>query len=543
MAIKVISVETTRQIEKAADAAGLSYDTMMQNAGRAVASRVIERLHDKADTRVTVLVGAGNNGGDGLVTGRIIAEESSALVRFYLLKPRPDDDPNFAAVKAANLSVALASDDRDGRVLRNMVASADVVVDALFGIGINLPLRSDAAKVLRGVNQALNDTQLPEQPAGRLINLSNPKSHTHVSKPYVIAVDCPSGLDCDTGALDPNAIHADETVTFIAVKQGLLEFPGASAVGDLLIATIGIPYDLPELNASTQVIADAELAANLLPDRPMNANKGTFGKALVIGGSLNYVGAAGLTSMSAYRSGIGLVTVAAPRSVVQSLSGNFLEPTWISLSEEEGLVSKTAISELPSELNSYNVVLIGPGWGNSKNTHELLLKLLDKKLPHVVIDADGLNLLSEIDNWWKKLPPDTVITPHPGEMGRLAKISTEEVQANRWKLAAEKAAEWNLVLVLKGAHTLIAAPDGRVTALPFKSDALSTAGTGDVLAGLITGFVGQGVKPYEAAVLAGYVHGLAGDLAAKAQGNTRSVIAADVLNAIAPALTQLTVNL
>ena len=537
MAIKVISVETTRKIEAAADAGGLAYDTMMQNAGRAVASRVIERLKDKPDARVTVLVGAGNNGGDGLVAGRIIAEESSALVRFYLLKPRSTDDKNFVAVQAANLSVALAQDDRDGRVLRNMVSSADVVVDALFGIGINLPLRSDAAKVLRGVNQALNDTQLPENPQGILINPSDPKSRLRVSKPYVVAVDCPSGLDCDTGAFDPNTIYADETITFIAVKKGLLEFPGASSVGDLLVATIGIPDDLPELKESEYILADADVASKLLPPRPLNANKGTFGKALVIGGSLNYVGAAGLTSMSAYRSGIGLVTVAAPRSIVNTLSGNFLEPTWIPLPEESGLISKTASLELPSELDSYNVVLIGPGWGNSKNTHEFLLKLLDKKLPHVVIDADGLNLLSEMDNWWKHLPSDTVITPHPGEMGRLAKISTEEVQANRWKIAAEKSAEWNLVLVLKGAHTLIAAPDGRITALPFKSDALSTAGTGDILAGLITGFVGQGVKPYEAAVLAGYLHGLAGNLAAERQGNTRSVIAEDVLNALASAIT------
>ncbi len=539
MAIKVISVETTRKIEAAADAAGLSYDTMMQNAGRAVAFRAIERLKGKPDARVTVLIGAGNNGGDGLVAGRIIAEETSALVRFYLLKPRPDDDKNFTDVQAANLSVALAQDDRDGRVLRNMVASADVVVDALFGIGINLPLRSDAAKVLRGVNQALNDAQLPENPQGILINPCDPKSRLRIAKPYVVAVDCPSGLDCDTGALDPNTIQADETVTFIAVKQGLLEFPGASAVGDLLVATIGITDDLPELQDSVHSLADSELATKLLPDRPLNANKGTFGKALVIGGSLNYVGAAGLTAMAAYRSGIGLVTVAAPRSIVSTLSGNFLEPTWIPLSEEDGLVSKTAISELPSELESYNVVLIGPGWGNSKNTHELLLKLLDKKLPHVVIDADGLNLLSEIDNWWTHLLPDTVITPHPGEMGRLAKCSTDEVQANRWKIAAKKSTEWNLVLVLKGAHTLIAAPDGRITALPFKSDALSTAGTGDVLAGLITGFVGQGVKPYEAAVLAGYVHGLAGNLASEQQGNTRSVIAEDVLNALASAITKI----
>ena len=174
MTIKIVTVDRIRQIEAAADSAGLSYDTMMQNAGRAVASRVIERLRDKTDVRVTVLIGAGNNGGDGLVAGRIISEEIHALVRFYLAKPRTANDANFKAVQDANLSVALATDDRDGRVLRNMVASADVVVDALFGIGLKLPLHSDAAKLLRTVNQALNDHQLPEQVQGIIVNPSKP---------------------------------------------------------------------------------------------------------------------------------------------------------------------------------------------------------------------------------------------------------------------------------------------------------------------------------------------------------------------------------
>ncbi len=539
MAIKVISVEQTRQIEAAADAAGLSYETMMQNAGHAVAHRVLQYLHDKSDARVTVLVGAGNNGGDGIVAGRVIAEQSKYLVRFYLLKPRSDDDPNFAAVKSANLSVALAQEDHDGRVLRNMVASADIVVDALFGIGVKLPLRSDVAKVLRSVNQALNDTQLPEQSEGQLINLSSSVSTHNLSKPYVVAVDCPSGLDCDTGELDANTIYADETITFIAAKRGLLEFSGASAVGGLSVATIGIPDYLPQLRDSKHMIADSQFVSDLLPKRPLNANKGTFGKVLVIAGSLNFVGAAGLTAMSAYRSGTGLVTVAAIPPVLSALSGHFLEPTWLSLPEDSGYIAADALAVLSPELPNYNTLLLGPGWGRSKSTQAFMLNLLGQKLPHLVVDADGLNVLSELDDWWKRLPAETVITPHPGEMGRLAKCSTDEVQSNRWQIAAEKAAQWNVILVLKGAHTLIASPDGRVTALPFKSDALSTAGTGDVLAGLITGFIAQGVNPYDAAVLAGYVHGLAGDIAARDQGNTRSVIAGDVLNNIASAITEL----
>jgi len=537
--IKVVSVDHTREIEAAADAAGLTYATLMQNAGHAVAQRVIAHLANRPNARVTVLVGAGNNGGDGLVAGLVVAQQTKALVRFYLLKPRSEDDVNFVAVRNANLSVAHASDDRDGRVLRNMVASADVVVDSLYGIGLKLPLRPDAAKFLHTINQALNDTQQPEQPQGILISPINPTSRLHILKPYVIAVDCPSGLDCDTGELDSNAIRADETVTFISAKKGLLEFPGAEAVGDLHVATIGLTDDFPLLKAIEPTLADASIAS-LLPARPLNANKGTFGKIMVVAGSSNYVGAAGLTSMSAYRSGAGLVTVAAPQSVVAALCGHFLEPTWLPLAETKGEIASKEATALAKEISTYSAALLGPGWGKAKSTHDLLVKLLKQKLPPLIIDADGLNLLSDIDKWWKQLPAETIITPHPGEMGRLAKVTTVDVQADRWKIAAEKAVEWKVILVLKGAHTLVAAPDGRITAMPFKSDALSTAGTGDVLAGLIAGFLGQGVAPFDAAALGAYVHGLAGEFAAITQGNTRSVTSGDVLNAIPDALTALT---
>ena len=536
MTIKVVSVEQVGQIEAAADASGLSYDTMMQNAGRAVAERAIELLRDKKDARVTVLVGAGNNGGDGLVAGRIIAEQSPTLVRFYLSKARTTDDLNYKAVLDAHLPVALANDDHDGRVLRNMVASADIVLDALFGIGLKLPIRSDAGKLLRVVKQALGETNFPESAQGNTIFPTRPSPRKRY-KPYVIAVDCPSGIDCDTGSADSTTITADETMTFIAAKKGLFAFPAASYVGALSIATIGINDELPQLKQVQDILADSAYVSKLLPPRPVNANKGTFGKVMVIAGSKNYIGAAGLSSSAAYRSGSGLVSVAAPQAVVSALSGSFLEPTWLTLPDEKGFVSAEALPILLPEITGYTALLIGPGWGKSESTKTFLIDLLKQQLPPLIIDADALNLLSEIDCWWKLLPPDTVITPHPGEMGRLAKSSIGDIQSNRWEIARAKAAEWNVNLVLKGAHTLIAHPSGVVTALPFKSDALSTAGTGDVLAGLISGLVGHGVKPYEAAVAAGYIHGLAGNIAAERLGNTRSVVASDVLNAISAALT------
>ncbi len=542
MSIKVVSVKAIRAIEAAVDAGGLTYAMMMQNAGHAVARRVVEILKDEADfrpdPRVTVLVGPGNNGGDGLVAGLALARTGTVQVRFYLLKNRDGSDDNFRAVQEAGLFVALAEHDHDFRVLRNMVASADIVLDALFGVGVKLPLRPDVAKLMRQVTQALNDEQLPETdaesfmtPASRYVDL------TPRRKPLVIAVDCPSGMDCDTGAVDNQAIRADETITFIAAKPGLFEFPGAGLVGELLVAPIGIDPKLLQLKDEKRYVPDIPVIRGMLPARPVNANKGTYGKTLIVAGSADYSGAAGLAARAAYRAGTGLVTVAAPEVVINRLSGHLLEPTWLCLPDEAGFLKREAAEILAEKAPNYDALLLGSGWGTKATTGEMLSAFLEvvsksDKLPPLVIDADGLNLLSKLDSWWTLLPKNTVITPHPGEMGRLVGISTADILAKRWELAQRKATEWQVVLVLKGAHTLVAAPDGFLAVLPFKTDALATAGTGDVLAGLIAALLAQGCKPFEAAVVGGYLHGLAGQMWGRRLGTTRSVVAGDIPDAL-----------
>jgi ADP-dependent NAD(P)H-hydrate dehydratase / NAD(P)H-hydrate epimerase len=531
--LKITSVEQMRQIEAATDATGLSYDQMMQNAGRATAIRAMAVLAGRENARVTVLVGSGNNGGDGLVAGRIIAQESGAAVRFYLLKKRDENDPNLKAVREAGLLVADGEDDQRYRVLHHMVGSADLLIDALFGIGIRLPLGGEAAKLLQSIQRTFKELQTGEAEMP-IITPSLP-SPTVRRLPYVLAVDCPSGLDCDTGALDKNAIPADETITYIAAKPGLLTFPGAGAVGKLTVSTIGVPSDLPELKGEKRFLVDGAAVHERLPERPPNSHKGTYGRALIVAGSGNYVGAPGMAAAAAYRAGAGLVTVAAPPNVVNILSGRLFEPTWIPLPPTG------ALELIRAELETVDALLLGPGWGREDATRDLLIGLFDQKaenFPPVIIDADGLNLLSKIENWWALLPKNTVITPHPGEMARLCQTDTATVQANRWALAAEKAAEWGVVVLLKGAHTLIAHPDGQIAALPFKTDALAKAGTGDVLSGIIVGLLAQGLSPFDAAIVGGYLHGLAGELAAQ-QGSTRSVIARDVIDSLGVAFHQI----
>ena len=531
--IPILTVQQVREHEAAADSAGLPYAEMMQRAGRALATRTLAHLNGVEEPRVTVLVGAGNNGGDGLVAARVLGQEGGARVRCYLLKPRRDD-PLLTAAREAGVMVAQAEDDHDGRVLRNMVASADVVLDALFGIGVKLPLRDEAARLLRQARAALRDGSLPESADARLILPDRPAPI--VRRAVVIAVDCPSGLDCDSGQLDAEALTADETVTFISPKPGLFLFPGAAAVGQLSVATLGVPL-LPQVQPPP-ILVDADAARALLPERPVNSSKGTFGKAMVVAGCERYIGAVGLASMAAYRIGAGLVTVATPSALVDSLSGTVSEPTWLPLAGDGQQRAET----VRQGMVGYSAALIGPGLGTAPEARDLVYGLLDtgrEALPPLILDADALNLLSVTPEWWCKLPPETVLTPHPGEMGRLCELTTETVQADRWGIAARMAATWGAIVVLKGAHTVVASPDGRLAVLPFKTDALAKAGTGDVLAGLIVGLRAQGSPAFSAAVVAAYLHGLAGELAAQQMGSRRAVVARDVRDQIGEALREL----
>lgn len=570
--VKIVSVEQMQQIEAAADADGISYDTMFERVALAVADRIVEHVRAVDEPRVAILVGGGNNGGDGLVAAVRLKEIIDVEVGVYLVKPR-DDDEKLQAVHNADIFVAEAENDQQYRVLRNMVASAHVVVDAIFGIGVRLPLEGDITKILRNIGQALNPP--PIAPVeGILIDPEAEPAPTAGTGQIVIALDCPSGVDCDTGEVDKLALRADETITFIAVKQGLLLPPAAEHVGKLWVATLGIPSDLEAMKSITPEFVTGSAVSGMLPKRSMMAHKGTFGKVMIVAGSVNYTGAAGLAAFGAYRSGAGLVTVAAPMPVVAGLAAQLLEATWVLLPHDMGVLSEAAAEVITKEITSYRALLIGPGIGQEDTTKDMLLKLFEQTqqkprraarrigfaglppqgdeapegeadedeqvvLPPMVLDADALNLLATVEAWWEQVPAGTVITPHPGEMARLSGLETSDVQSRRLELAQEKAAAWNVVVVLKGAHTIVAAPDGRVAVLPFKTSALATAGTGDVLAGVITSLRAQDVEPFEAAVAGAYVHGSAGATAAAYAGNEDSVVAGDVLEMLGEAISRL----
>jgi NAD(P)H-hydrate epimerase len=332
-------------------------------------------------------------------------------------------------------------------------------------------------------------------------------------------------------------------------------------VGRLEVAGIGLPADLNSLLASGPWLATPDVVRKWLPPRPRNAHKGTFGRVLIIGGSINYPGAPILAGQGAYRAGAGLVTLAVPGTVYGATVSMLPEATWIVLPEDLGVISADGAEILLPETAKYESLVIGPGFGREKTTTGFLKELLQEHLgtraplgfgqPEKaviekrqqrspwVIDADALKILAEMEGWPGKLPPGSVLTPHPGEMSILCGISREEILKDRAGIALRFAREWNLVVVLKGAFTVIASPDGTQAISPFATSALARAGTGDVLAGVIGGLIAQGMKGFEAAVLGVFLHGRAGEIAAEKIRAADSVLAGDVARAIADSIAEL----
>ncbi|HYO89008.1 MAG TPA: NAD(P)H-hydrate dehydratase, partial [Candidatus Limnocylindrales bacterium] len=506
MSIPILSAEALRAVESKADQSGLSYAEMMERAGTALAERLAQLLAESGAPqdlwRVTFLVGPGNNGGDGLVAGRQLAAATGAGVRFYLLKARAEDDLHLQTAQAAGLQIALASDDQRFRVLQQMVSTSLIVVDALFGIGARAPFDASTRKLLKSVTTALNANE-PEPPP---FEFASEPARLRSGRARVLAVDCPSGLDCDTGAIDEAALCADETMTMIAAKPGLFRFPGAAFVGRLSVASLGVaPATEGPTQAQQHLVTSADVAA-WLPERAPDGHKGTYGRVLIVGGSANYTGAPALAARAAYRMGAGLVTVGAPAPLVDTLAANLYEATWLHLPHDLGALVEDGAGLIRQEAPRCDALVMGMGMGREPGTHRFLADLLagsgtrthapigftasaptesssKPDLAPLVIDADALSMLADLPDWPSLLPPGTILTPHPGEMARLCGLSTQEVIEQRWELARTKAADWGVTLVLKGAHTLIASPDGTVLVLPFKTSALATAGTGDVLAG------------------------------------------------------------
>ncbi len=490
--MKVATVEQMKAIDRRSqEEFGMAGALLMERAALAVRDAMRERYGNLAGRRIVICCGKGNNGGDGLALARILMEDGAEVTA--LLAFAPDQYRGLAGVNLACCRsygvplVSWASADLE------QLGKADCFVDALLGTGA---------------------TGAPTGTVAESVTFLNRQSRP------VVAIDAPTGVDMDNGSVSEPAVRADLTITFGLPKPGLLSYPGAERAGRLVVASIGFPPVLlhsPELTIEYVTGADIRVK---LPCRSPAAHKGTTGQVLIIGGSPGMTGAAAIAALAALRGGCGLATVALRSGLP------FPEkPPEVMAVNWDGLW----------DTDRFDGIVIGPGLGLAGDGRAMLAGLIGSAGPSLVVDADGLNLLGREPELFETASRPIILTPHPGEMSRLTGASVAAVQADRIGMAVRLAKERQVIVVLKGARTVTATPDGRSYINSSGNPGMATAGMGDALAGIIASLLAQGMPPEDAAVAGVYLHGLAGDLAARRFGPA-GILAGDLVSGIPEAL-------
>ena len=484
---------------------------LMENAGRSVAQVVQELSSKKATGNYVFLVGKGNNGGDALVAARHLYQQGAEVKLFLLFKPENFQgivQENWSFIERLGIKWHYLNDDNSFYLFRLCLNNCDMVIDGILGTGFRGKLQDN---ILRAI-EALNLSKCP-----------------------VLAVDVPSGVDADNGRVEETCVQANYTVTFAWPKRGLVLYPARKYVGKMIVADISLPQDGLDLLEREEYYVDKDLARELLPERDWEGHKHTFGHALVIAGSKGMTGAAYLACKGALRAGAGIVTACLPESLADLFDLSLPEAITKGIAEtRERAVSADAWPEIAEYLQGKKAVAFGPGLGTGENIKSILQKVLMTDIP-VVVDADGLNVLAEEVGILNTANAPLILTPHPGEMARLLGTEVALVQENRVEVAFQAAINFNAIVVLKGAATITAIPEGLVFINSTGCPALATAGSGDVLAGVIAGLLAQGLNPAQAAVLGVYLHGLAGDLLAGQKG-LRGVLAGEIADIVPLAL-------
>jgi len=487
--------------QRAQDVAGVSVAALMERAGARTAEVARRLLEGRGGRRVVVLAGKGNNGGDGLVAARDLVGD--ARVTVILAGPAP----HLPALRERHIPVIEATG-LSPSALEAALRDCDLIVDALFGTGFHGPARGLPAALIEAANR---------------------------SGTPILAVDVPSGIDATTGAADPPVIQAAATVTMGLPKLGLVQYPAAACAGRLFVADIGLPATVVDEAPIRAELVRAAWVDRALPRRGADGHKGTYGHVFVVAGARGFTGAAVLAARGAIRGGAGLVTVAIPRSLVTVPTASLPEAMTLPLPETDAGTLSAAAEDVIREAvaavdgNHPAVVAIGPGLTTHPEVVAAVRRLLPSLGGPVVADADALNALAGKTDALRDAPGPVVITPHPGELARLMGSSIAEIQRDRVAAAREAAASFRAVTILKGARTVVASPDGRAGIVPNGNGAMATGGTGDVLTGVVAALLAQRLPPWDAAVCAAYLHGLAGDLAAPGELGLLSHEVADAI--------------
>ncbi len=476
----ILSPEEIRNAEAQANKNGLSYEDMMESAGMGCAEHILKKYPTAEN--IVILCGKGKNGGDGFVVARYLkeAEKSVSVVTCF---NTPSDELSEINRKRIDGTVNIYDGSRITKKVISLLAEADIIVDAVFGIGFK--------------------GELPES-INEIFNICN--SFDAVK----IAIDIPSGLTAEK-ELPCTCFSADETLSMLCFKKEHILKPYSDLCGRVSIIPIGFCY----IGNGIQAKSRKEIK-EMLPSRPFDSNKGSFGKAMIIGGCYNMPGAPVIAARGCLCAGAGLTALAFPDSIYSAVTASLTESIFIPLpSNEKGGFAKKAIPALLKRAEDFNTVAIGPGLSVTPDTEALVGAVIKSFTGKLIIDADGINIISRNIDILKESESDILLTPHPGEMSRLTGKTVAEINGDRINIASDFAKKYGVSVLLKGANTVIASPDGKVLINPTGSSALSRGGSGDLLTGIASAFAAQGLSVTDSAVLAAYVHGRAGEIAEK----------------------------
>ncbi|MBZ5696227.1 MAG: NAD(P)H-hydrate dehydratase [Acidobacteriia bacterium] len=522
--MKILTAAEMREVDRlSTERHGVPSLDLMENAGRSVAEFIHSRFPDFARRHIVVICGKGNNGGDGFVVARHLLK-MGAKPSLYLIgdaqEVKGDAATNLKRWKNASGKTHVIREQSEWQAAKGTFATADIVVDALLGTGVRGPVEGLLGEVIDDVNRV-----------GRPV------------RSVVIAVDIPSGLPADSGAIQGAVVQADYTVTFTAPKPGMVSGDGAPRCGQIVVREIGSPPELiEEIGKGTLRWLDAGEVGVFGMPRESEGHKGDYGHVLIVAGSVGKSGAAVLASWAAIRAGAGLVTVATPAPVLPMIAAHTPEVMTEPLpATDSGSISFGGLDQTKFEatLKGKRVLAMGPGLSTHNDTQRFVRAVVGKRLVPIILDADGLNAFAGRARDLKHATDVICVTPHPGEMARLLECTSREVQARRVELARRAATDWNAIVILKGHGTVIAAPDGNAFVNSTGNAGMATGGTGDVLTGILAAVTAQfGVTPWWRVLAFGvYLHGLAGDIAYADSGGA-PLMASDLIYAIPRAYQQ-----
>lgn len=484
--MRVLTGQQVRAVEEIANKKGLSYEKMMKIAGENFA-KILADKHENGGLKISLVCGRGKNGGDGFVAARYLAEHTGHDIVLVLAMGEPADELSkkmYADLEDAGLKTFDYT--KTSKEALAEISAANIIIDAIFGIGFKGEMAGELRELVGGMN---------------------------MSAAKVYALDIPSGLLCDSNVLPSCHIKADWTITMLAPKPALVLKPTRDFCGELCLVDIGVDEDILIQADSAFSVSDETEIRQDFPPRPYGSHKGSFGHVLSICGSYQMPGAAVLAARAAVHCGAGLVTAAFPEPAYSAIASKLTEPLLLPLKANTGgRISSSEIERLLWEAEKANVVLLGCGLGNDEDTRKVTEKLIKNLTCPLILDADGINALSFDICLLKEAKGQILMTPHPGEMSRLSGLSLEEILENPLEIARFFAKEWQVTLLLKGANTVIADPEGKCYVNTTGNPLLSGGGSGDVLSGMIAAFVAQGLSPLRACVSAAYMHGLAADI-------------------------------